>query len=130
MRRVLKDYECSEIVKSAIRHDTYVNDLLKSVPHVHEAQEVAVGSRDRWIKEYLLGLQRRQVSVKERKDIHIGDLVLVTDEAAPRGLWPLGLITKTHSGRDGLHVVRSVTVRTKMATLDRPITRLIQLELA
>ena len=91
-------------------------------------QSIANMFWDRWIKEYIPSLQRRQVCVEERDDINVGDLVLVTDETCPRGLWPLGLITKTHGSRDGL--VRSVTVRTCTATLDRPITKLVHLELA
>ena len=80
----------------------------------------------RWIREYLPELNRRQKWLNPLPNVKPGDLVLISDECTPRGAWPLGLITETKIGRDGL--VRSAKVRTKSTHLVRPITKLILLE--
>ena len=51
---------------------------------------------------------------------------LVMDEGSPRGAWPLGLVTATNRGRDGL--VRSAKIKTKSTVMTRPITKLVLLE--
>ena len=61
-----------------------------------------------------------------KHNLKVGDLILIMDENAPRGLWPLGLVLETSVGRDGL--VRSVRLRTKCSVLMRPITNLVYLE--
>ena len=80
----------------------------------------------RWISEYLPNLQRRQRWVEGKRNLSVGDLVLVRDDNTPRGQWPLGRISKTFPGSDGL--VRSVEVRTASGCYVRPITKLCLLE--
>ena len=80
----------------------------------------------RWIREYLPELNRHQKWLNPLPNVKPGDLVLISDECTPRGAWPLGLITETKIGRDGL--VLSAKVRTKSTHLVRPITKLILLE--
>lgn len=80
----------------------------------------------RWIREYLPELQKRPKWLGVVRNVQIGDLVLIMDENAPRGAWPLGLVLETTSGRDGL--VRSAKLRTKSTVLVRPITKLVLLE--
>ena len=61
----------------------------------------------RWTREYvplLIGTQKWQ---HPSRNMRVGDVVLVADQNLPRGQWPLGTITKTRLGRDGL--VRKVT---------------------
>lgn len=80
----------------------------------------------RWIREYLPLLQERQRWSKERRCLVPGDIVLVADATAPRGSWLLGRVLETYPDRKGL--VRSVRVRTKTSTLDRPVTKLCLLQ--
>ena len=94
--------------------------------HWRQVQHMSTQFWKRWIKEYLLDLQRRQKWNKESPSLKSGDLVLIMDENSPRGSWPLGLVIDTSIGRDGL--VRSVKVKTKSTQLVRPVTKLVLLE--
>ena len=80
----------------------------------------------RWLKEYIPELQRRQKWLRPVRNVTEGDLVLVVDEASPRGSWPLGLVEETKTGRDGL--VRSAKIRCRTGQYVRPITKLVLLE--
>lgn len=80
----------------------------------------------RWLKEYLPTLQIRQKWYTSERNFVPGDLVLIVDENAKRGEWPLGKVLEANTGRDGL--VRSVKVFTRGSTLTRPITKLCFLE--
>ena len=79
----------------------------------------------RWLKEYLPVLQLRQKWIQPRRDIQIGDIVLVAEQA-PRKDWPLAKVVNTFQGRDGR--VRSAELRTKNTILMRPIQKLCLLE--
>ena len=48
----------------------------------------------RWTKEYLPTLFERKKWTVPRRNMKVGDLVLLADETFPRGQWPLGLITE------------------------------------
>ena len=39
----------------------------------------------RWVDEYLLSLQERQKWIRPRRNVAVGDLVLIADEHSPRG---------------------------------------------
>ena len=80
----------------------------------------------RWVKEYLPELQRRQKWSKEKRNFKVNDLVLVCDEGTPRHLWPLALVEDVKEGRDGL--VRSLRLKTKSTILVRPVTKVVLLE--
>jgi hypothetical protein len=80
----------------------------------------------RWVKEYLPSLQQRQKWLDPVRNFEVGDLVLILNENSPRYQWPLGIVTDTNKGPDGL--VRSVQVRTKTGTYTRPIHKLCLLE--
>lgn len=82
----------------------------------------------RWLLEYLPLLQTRQKWFLARSNVNIGDLVLIVDENAPRGCWPLGLVTDVVEGRDGL--VRSVKMLCRGKSVTRPITKIVLLECA
>ena len=81
---------------------------------------------NRWIREYLPELQQRQKWFGSKRNVRVGDLVLITQENTPRGLWPIGLVIDVHESQDGL--VRAVEVQTKSAKLVRPITKIVLLE--
>ena len=81
----------------------------------------------RWVKEYLIELNRRQKWLEKKPNLGVGDVVLIMDENVPRGAWPLGRVVDVNVGRDGL--VRSVRLRTKTTYLVQwPITKLVVLE--
>ena len=81
----------------------------------------------RWIREYLPSLQERQKWIKKRRNLEIGDIVLILDKKTPRCSWPLGRILEVHTNRsDGL--VRSAKVKTNSSVLVRPVDKIIFLE--
>ena len=80
----------------------------------------------RWKLEYLPTLTTRGKWVEERKNLTNGELVLLQTDA-PRGQWPLGVISETVPGRDGR--IRMAYVRTKSGTYLRPAAKIYRLEL-
>jgi transposase InsO family protein len=79
-----------------------------------------------WLKQYLPELQKRTKWCQPKRNFKVGDLVLITDENTPRGVWPMGLIVEVHESADGF--VRSVKIKTKSSCLQRPITKIVLLE--
>ena len=75
----------------------------------------------RWVPEYLTSLQERQKWLSPSKNVNVGDIVLVVDNNH-RNSWALGKVLKVYMDKHNL--VRVVTVKTKSATLDRPISKL------
>ena len=67
----------------------------------------------RWSKEYLPLLQLRKKWVKPKRNLAVGDVVLILTEASHRNSWPLGRIVETFPDKRGF--VRRVRVRTKSA---------------
>ncbi|XP_069982188.1 uncharacterized protein [Penaeus vannamei] len=94
--------------------------------HWKQVQYLADVFWRRWIKEYLPGLQERQIWMKPQRNLENGDLVLNKQDCVPRNQWPLGLVVGVHKGTDNL--VRSVDVRTGTGTFERPVTRICFLE--
>jgi len=93
-----------------------------------EASPVPIGCiLVQMVKGISPNIAREAKMVQPRRNFQIGDIVLLTDEKSPRGLWPLARITgvKTNQ-RDRL--VRSVTLKTKSSTLERPIDKIVLLE--
>lgn len=80
----------------------------------------------RWVNEYLPTLQVRHKWLHPQVNLKCGDVVLVSDENTPRGLWPLAVVTNVKTSKDGL--VRTVQVRTKSTSLVRPISKIVLLE--
>lgn len=80
----------------------------------------------RWCKEYLMQLQERQRWTTPKRNFHVGDVVLIVDDTAPRNSWPLGRIVETFPDQKGL--VRQVKVKTKTNELCRPVTKLCLLQ--
>ena len=82
----------------------------------------------RWVQEYLPTIQHRQKWVHPERNFKVGDIVLICDEILPRNQWPLGRVTEIIEGRDG-HV-RTVTVKTKDSSYQRPVNKLCLLEMS
>lgn len=76
----------------------------------------------RWSKDYLSRMQQRPKWFQRRRDLKIGDLVLMAEDNLPPSKWARGRVEQTHPGRDG-HV-RVVTLRTATSTFRRPVVKL------
>ncbi|XP_067927903.1 uncharacterized protein [Watersipora subatra] len=61
-----------------------------------------------WKTEYLNSIIPRQKWKTERKNIKVGDIVMILDENVARSDWKIGKVTQTSPGKDGL--VRNVEV--------------------
>ncbi|XP_064120644.1 uncharacterized protein LOC135225243 [Macrobrachium nipponense] len=88
-----------------------------------QVQHMAEQFWARWKREYLSGLQQRQKWFKERRNVRVGDIVLMVNESAARCHWPLARVVQTKAGKDGL--VRTVTVRREGKDYDRPLSKLV-----
>lgn len=72
-------------------------------------QSLANSFWHRWRKEYLSTLQYRHKWHSTRPNLQQGDVVLLKDPLVKRNQWPMGVIARVHSSRDGL--VRKVEVK-------------------
>ena len=79
----------------------------------------------RWTKEYLTSLQPRGKWLQERESIKVGDVVLMSNQQAPRGIWPLARVVEVFPGSDS-HI-RTVRVLARGKEYVRPITKLVPL---
>ena len=79
----------------------------------------------RWRREYLPLLQKRQKWNIRQKNLGPGDIVLMIDEALPRGQWPLAKVVDAVKDRRGL--VRQVLVRRGTSVLRRPVCKLVRI---
>ena len=80
----------------------------------------------RWIREHLPTLQKRSKWVKSRRNVQIGDLVLIAEDNVLRNRWPMGRVMEVSCGEDG--GVRSVKIKTAGSVFHRPVTKLCLLE--
>jgi len=80
----------------------------------------------RWLKEWVPALNQYAKWTVERKNLKVGDMVLILSPDTPRAHWPLGRIVQVHPGRDGR--VRVATVQVGNTKMTRPIVRLCPLE--
>ena len=67
-------------------------------------------------------LQSRQKWTRQRRNLAVGDVVLVSAENSPRNSWPLGRIVEVLPDRKSL--VRRARVKVKSTILERPIDKL------
>lgn len=79
----------------------------------------------RWRKEFLQNLQVRSKWTSEKRNMKVGDIVLIKDDNMPRNEWHLGRITETYPEEDLL--VRKVKVVTRNGSLERPTHKLVLL---
>ena len=87
----------------------------------------------RWKKELLAKWQERGKWLKPKRNIQLGDIVLVVDDSCPRCQWKLAKVVETYPGKDGL--VRKVKLQVgdpKLASsgpkfIERPNHQLILL---
>ncbi|TNN15961.1 Pol polyprotein [Schistosoma japonicum] len=90
-----------------------------------QAKHLASTFWQRWVKEYITTLQTRDKWKKPRRNLQVGDIVLVGDKSTS-DRWPLGIVVDVRTGEDNL--VRTVEVRTRSGLLTRDVRRLCLLE--
>lgn len=79
----------------------------------------------RWRTEYLTTLQQRQKWQQPKRNLVVGDVVLIKEDNAPRNSWSMGVVECTESDSHGL--VRAANVKTKTSSLRRPANKLVVL---
>ena len=111
--------------------ETTVEDLKQPLKTLRDLsldrQRAAKTFWEIWSKLYLTNLPGVVINKKRTMPIHVGDMVLVKEDMVKRIEWPLGIITSTNPGQDGL--TRTVTVKTQQGSYQRPIQRIVRLEL-
>ena len=80
----------------------------------------------RFTKDYLQGLLPRKKWHKDFDGPREGELVFV-EEPVKRLQWPMARVQEIHKGRDGQ--IRSVTLKTPLGVMRRPVQRLVPLEI-
>ena len=115
----------SSSYQSTVANDQPVtNDQLRDRKEIVDQQVDKFWSR--WSLEYLRNLPNPSGS-KGRGQVCEGSVVLIREDGCPRLLWPMGVVTQTFPGKDG--IVRAVQIKTKGSdTIKRPIQRLHNLE--
>ena len=91
-----------------------------------------------WRKEFLLSLQQHTKWNRPRRNLSIGDIVIVKEDTLPRNCWQLARVSKTYPSEDGY--IRSVQVdpgdaaipadckrKGPVRSLDRPVNKLVLL---
>jgi hypothetical protein len=112
-----------------------ISDSILSAPSGPEVEDVRTKwqliekmRRDfwkQWSSEYLHTLQSRNKWNTKKRNIEIGEVVIIKEDNSPPARWLLGRVQETHPGKDGL--VRVVTLKTKNGTTKRPIIKLAPL---
>ncbi|CAB3982273.1 Hypothetical predicted protein [Paramuricea clavata] len=94
----------------------------------------AFPSKDTKVTEHTSNALKKRLQYHQRlkwidigRKMHVGDVVLVSEDNVPRGQWLKARVEATHEGRDGL--IRSVTLRLPSGHhTRRPVQRLHVLE--
>ena len=81
----------------------------------------------RWRREVLPNLQERKKWTDRERNLEEGDVVVVTDNSAPRSNWPLGRITAVYPSADDLVRKVQVQVGKDGTRYDRPVHCLVPL---
>ena len=74
-------------------------------------QYLASAFWQRWHDMYIMNLTKRNKWHRIKKNVRVGDVVMMRDRAGPRNQWPIGRITSVKVSADDL--VRSVDVAIK-----------------
>lgn len=103
-------------------------------------QQIVQNFWKKWTRDYFPGLLVRQKWHVEKRNMKVGDVVVIQDTNAVRGEWKLGIVTKVHPSSDNM--IRRVTVSyknqcskeavdeysgVKYTNVERPVHRLIVL---
>ena len=89
-------------------------------------QELVRHFWQRWLREWLPALAARKKWKQDRRDVAVGEVVLVVSPDTSRGNWPLGRVLEVYPGTDGR--VRVAKLQVGQGTVVRPVTKLCPLE--
>ena len=90
-------------------------------------QELTQQFWERFLKEYIPTLRKRQKWVATRRNLQENDLVIIYDEGLPRAFWPLARVKQTLPSQDGL-VRQVILVTADKKEYRRSIDKLYLLE--
>ena len=110
---------------SALPQHPMENLPMSSKKRWNICQKVSTEFWQRWSKEYLQTLQRRQKWKNPQRGFNVDDVFRIKDQELFVHSWPLAIITKLHTGADGR--VRTVTLCTQKGVYTRPIIKLVLL---
>ena len=75
----------------------------------------------RWKDEYLVALRKYSKWKRPKKNLQVGDIVVLKEDNLVPSQWPIARIVQVHKGNDGL--IRVVKLKTKDGTYTRPVTK-------
>ena len=78
------------------------------------------------MNEYVPSLHVRQKWLNPKRNLKVGDIVLMSGEGFARGQWPLARVVEVYADNDNF--VRKVMVKDKSGLKVRPISKLALLE--
>ena len=107
---------------SALPDPSFSHQPVSLLCRWHLCQNIMWRLWQRWFSEYLPILTRHNKWRYPTRNLSVGDVVLLRDDAAIPTKWPLGRVIEVHPGTDKL--VRVATIRTSKGTYKRPITKL------
>lgn len=81
---------------------------------------------DRWTKEYLPLLLKRNKWTNQIEPIKVDDIVVITDDKAPPGTWLKGRVISVRMAKDGQ--VRSAEIKTSKGIYERPAVKVAVLD--
>ena len=85
----------------------------------------------RWRKEYLHYLQLRSKWQRAKREMRVGDLVLLSDANVPRGDWRRGVVTEVLVSNDGFVMTVKLRIGERKgganSILTRPVHKLVLL---
>ncbi|KAG1650686.1 hypothetical protein GQR58_027818 [Nymphon striatum] len=77
----------------------------------------------KWVRDVFPALVPRSKWKIEKRNVRVGDIVVVQDINVVRGKWRIGRIVEVFPGSDGR--IRNVRIRSGGITLQRPITKFV-----
>ena len=81
----------------------------------------------RWKREYVRSLQERTKWNGKKRNLAVGDVVLMKEEDVPRNKWPLGVVRHAIVSEDGLVRTVEVQMTSSKGTLKRPAAKAVLL---
>ena len=79
----------------------------------------------RWSTEYMVTLQKAAKWHQPRRNLSVGDLVVLREDNTTPTKWPLARVARIHPGKDG--TVRVLTLKTPTGLYTRPVTKVVPL---
>ena len=104
---------------------TFVREDLYIAKRWRRVQYLANLFWTRWRHEYLATINKRKKWNNQRRNLQVDDIVLISDDNAPRSSWRLARVIELYPSDDGL--VRSVKLQLSTSRLDRHGKRMCDL---